>query len=85
MKTVLKAFILCFLLQSCYQESYVPAVAKFTTAFKNADESVPVYLVLTNLSEGAETYLWEFEGGTPEQATQKIRAKYYILNPVRIK
>ncbi|UYW01816.1 PKD domain-containing protein [Flavobacterium agricola] len=71
MKIVLKAFILCFLLQSCYQESYVPAVAKFTTAFKNADESVPVYIVLTNLSERAETYLWEFEGGTPEQTTQK--------------
>lgn len=40
----LLAIVLLFLLYSCYQESYIPVEAKFTTSFKNLDESIPVYL-----------------------------------------
>jgi len=59
------------LLYSCYQESYIPVEAKFTTSYLNNDESIPVYIKIENLSKGADAYEWTFEGGTPETSSDK--------------
>jgi PKD repeat protein len=67
--------------QSCYEESFVPVEAKFFTEFKNADESVPVYIVIKNLSEGADTYEWEFEGGSPSFSSKKEPGEILYSQP----
>lgn len=73
--------VITLLLQSCYKESFVPVEAKFTTEFKNADESVPVYIVLQNLSKGADTYEWEFEGGSPVSSSKKEPGEILYSKP----
>lgn len=77
MKKIIPFLLIAFLwaVQACYKESYVPVEAKFTTEFKDADESVPVYVVLHNLSEGGDTYEWTFEGGTPETSSEKDKPR----------
>lgn len=70
-KIITLLFISVILLQSCYEESYVAVEAKFATEFKDGDESIPVYIELENLSKGADTYTWEFEGGSPATSDKK--------------
>lgn len=70
-KIITLLFISVILLQSCYEESYVAVEAKFATEFKGGDESIPVYIELENLSKGADTYTWEFEGGSPATSDKK--------------
>lgn len=67
----LLCLFLLAVLQSCYKENIIAVEAKFTTAFKQGDQSVPVYIELSNLSQGADSYQWEFEGGTPNSSTLK--------------
>lgn len=70
-KIITLLFISVILLQSCYEETYIAVEAKFTTEFKGGDESIPVYIELENLSKGADTYQWEFEGGSPATSDKK--------------
>lgn len=81
MKRFLFLLLLSLLLQSCYEESFIGVEAKFTTEFKNADESVPVYLEIENLSKGADTYEWEFEGGTPSTSSKKDPGDIFYSEP----
>lgn len=73
MKKIIPFLLLAFvgLLYSCYKETVVPVMVKFTTAFKDGDESVPVYIAIENLTEGADTYQWTFEGGTPATSNKR--------------
>lgn len=75
------SFVITLLLYSCYQESYIPVEAKFTTSFLNQDESIPVYIEIKNLSKGADTYEWSFEGGTPETSTEKNPKDIFYTQP----
>lgn len=61
--TIILAVFLTVL--SCYQETATPVAASFSTAFVNADESVPVQIAITNQSTGADTFEWTFEGAEP--------------------
>lgn len=58
-------------LQGCYKENTIPVETKFTTHYKQGKESIPVYIELNNLTQGADSYSWEFEGGTPASSTLK--------------
>ncbi|MDO5609128.1 MAG: PKD domain-containing protein [Capnocytophaga sp.] len=65
-------FIIYFLMFfSCYRETEIPVEASFKVVFKNADQSVPVYLDVQNTSSGGDHYYWEFEGGEPQVSTEK--------------
>lgn len=82
MKRLLFLFLFTTLLfQSCYEESFVPVEAEFSTEFKNADESVPVYIVIQNLSKGADTYEWQFEGGSPATSSDKEPGEILYSQP----
>ena len=61
--TIILAVFLTVL--NCYQETATPVAASFSTAFVNADESVPVQIAITNQSTGADTFEWTFEGAEP--------------------
>ncbi len=80
-KHLLLLLLLNSLLQSCYEESYIPVEAMFITEYKNADESVPVYIEVQNLSKGGDTYEWEFEGGTPATWSQKDPGDVFYEQP----
>jgi len=54
---------------SCYEETATPVAASFSTAFVNADESIPVQIAITNQSTGADSFQWTFEGAEPSSAT----------------
>ena len=56
---------------SCYQETATPVAASFSTAFVNADESVPVQIEITNQSTGADAFEWTFEGAEPASSTDE--------------
>ena len=60
---------LCF--QSCSREEALPVTADFEFEVFNNDFSVPVEVILFNATRGAEDYLWTFEGGVPQIATQR--------------
>ncbi|MFK7033364.1 PKD domain-containing protein [Flavobacterium oreochromis] len=63
-----KYFSFCLLiviLHSCYKESFIPIEGDIITSFVKDDESVPVEIHITNKIQGADTFLWEFEGGNP--------------------
>jgi PKD repeat protein len=64
-------FSLLFFLTSCYKEELVNLEADFDVSVINDDYSVPVEIVVNNTSQGADRYQWTFEGGVPENSTQK--------------
>ncbi|MDY0779350.1 PKD domain-containing protein [Tenacibaculum sp. IB213877] len=56
---------------SCVKEVALPVNAEFDFEVENQDYTVPVKVKITNLTEGADTFEWEFEGATP--ATSQSR------------
>jgi PKD repeat protein len=70
MKKIL-LLLLSILITSCYKESFIPIEGDFTTSFVSGDESVPVTIKIKNNVTGADTYAWEFEGGSPSTSSQK--------------
>jgi len=68
---IISLFILIGVGYSCYEETATPIEVDFTTAFVNADESVPVQVFITNDTEGAEMYQWTFEGAEPSTSTDE--------------
>jgi len=74
-KTVFKTIILLLLSEmtvvSCYKEKAIPVTANFSAEYVDSNKTVPVQINITNLSEGAESYEWTFEGGVPETSTKQ--------------
>ncbi|PAM94901.1 hypothetical protein B4N84_10670 [Flavobacterium sp. IR1] len=68
-KTLL--LLLCIVITSCYQETSILIEGDFTTSYVNGDESVPVTIKIDNKVTGADTYKWEFEGGSPGTSSEK--------------
>ncbi|PAM94905.1 hypothetical protein B4N84_10700 [Flavobacterium sp. IR1] len=68
-KTLL--LLLFIVVTSCYQETSILIEGDFTTSYVNADESVPVIIKIDNQVTGADTYQWEFEGGSPATSSEK--------------
>ena len=56
---------------ACYKETAIPVKADFSTAFVNADESVPVQVSITNQSTGADAFEWTFEGAEPTSSSDE--------------
>jgi PKD repeat protein len=59
------------LFTTCYKEEIIDIEADFEVEVINNDYSVPVEISLINNSNGADRYLWIFEGGIPETSTLK--------------
>ncbi|WP_024770364.1 PKD domain-containing protein [Aquimarina macrocephali] len=78
-------FIFLVLLQislcECSKEEAVPVVADFSTTVVAEDYSVPVQVVISNRSEGAEEYEWTFEGGEPSTSVQRNPGTILYKNP----
>jgi PKD repeat protein len=65
-------FLLCIpLLQSCYKEQAQTVKADFSVLVENNSYSVPVKVALADLTTGADTYSWSFEGADPASASRK--------------
>ncbi|MEO9514061.1 MAG: PKD domain-containing protein [Flavobacteriaceae bacterium] len=56
---------------SCYTETALPIDLDFELSYVNDDESVPVFMDITNETEGADTYEWTFVGGEPTGSTDR--------------
>jgi len=56
---------------SCAKEVALPINAHFEVIAESNDYYVPVRVTINNLTEGADTYLWTFEGGEPSSSTDK--------------
>ncbi|MBR9855890.1 MAG: PKD domain-containing protein, partial [Algicola sp.] len=63
--------ILIVFLVSCAKEVALPIKAHFEVIAESNDYSVPVRVTINNLTEGADTYRWTFEGGKPSSSTDK--------------
>ena len=63
--------IVSLLFWQCAKEEAVPVTVDFSIDVFNDDYSIPVQLVILNLTKGAEDYEWTFEGGTPEKSTNR--------------
>jgi PKD repeat protein len=70
MKKIL-LLLLLLIITSCYKESFIPIEGDFTTSFVSGDESVPVIVKINSDVTGADTYAWEFEGGSPSASSKK--------------
>lgn len=68
---ILNGLLLAVMLVACYKETAIPVEAFFNAEFIAADESVPVTLKITNLSQGADTYEWTFEGASIATSSEK--------------
>ena len=55
----------------CSKEEAVPVVVDFKTTVVGEDYSVPVQIVMTNNTQGAEEYQWTFEGGEPSSSVRR--------------
>jgi len=66
---ILAACVLIF--NSCYKEQALIVDADFGVTVKNDDYSVPVSVKIENLTTGADTYSWIFEGAEPASASTK--------------
>ena len=72
-KTIYAVFFifLSFFVTSCYKEEPVKPEADFEVTVTNNNYSVPVEILITNNSRGADRYKWTFEGGVPETSGLK--------------
>ncbi|TDW52798.1 PKD repeat protein [Flavobacterium sp. 270] len=70
MKKTLLLFLF-IVITSCYQETVIAVEGDFTTSYVSGDESVPVIINIDSKITGADTYQWEFEGGSPSTSSLK--------------
>jgi len=68
-KTLL--LLLLIVSASCYQETSIAIEGDFTTSYIHEDESVPVIIKIDSKITGADSYQWEFEGGSPSTSSLK--------------
>jgi PKD repeat protein len=62
---------LAVLLSSCYEERDVPVVIDFQYSVVENSYTVPVVLMLSNNTSGADFYSWTFEGASPATSDKK--------------
>lgn len=75
LKSMLKGaivLIVSMLLYSCYNEQTEQVQASFEYEYVKSNQTVPVLLKFVNKSTGGDSYKWEFEGGNPQESTEKI-------------
>lgn len=75
--TSILCLLLIVLMISCAKETMIEATADFKITVVNDDYSVPVRLEIENLSKGADTYHWTFEGANITSSTEKTPATLY--------
>lgn len=79
------AWLLCipFILNilSCAKETMVKVTADFKITVVNNDYTVPVRVEIENLSTGADTYNWTFEGASMTSSTDKTPAIIFYNTP----
>ncbi|MBB6329227.1 PKD repeat protein [Chryseobacterium sediminis] len=63
--------VLAFAFNACAVEESIPVEADFSIKVINDDYSVPVKVEITNISTGAETYQWSFEGASVTSSNEK--------------
>ncbi|MCV6630141.1 MAG: PKD domain-containing protein [Flavobacteriaceae bacterium] len=82
-KEIYRVFIILVasLFWACYQETLVPVEVDFSTSFTAEDRSVPVRIQLENRTQGADTYSWTFEGGTPSSSNEKSPSEISYKSP----
>ncbi|GAB3695981.1 hypothetical protein GCM10027592_18440 [Spirosoma flavus] len=61
-----------FASSGCYREVSIPVKTDFTMKAVNDNFTPPASIQFTNLTSGADTYQWTFQGGTPATSTDKI-------------
>jgi PKD repeat protein len=59
------------LLCGCYNEQTEQVQASFEYEYVKFNQTVPVLLKFVNKSTGGDSYKWEFEGGNPQESTEK--------------
>ncbi len=73
MNVVYSLFTLTVLVcQACYREVSIPVKADFSIKATNNNYTAPASVELTNLSVGADTYQWTFDGATPATSAEKV-------------
>lgn len=72
MKKILYVLIfLIIIFSGCTQEQALSITTDFTLTVQEDDYSVPVRVAITNMTEGADSYQWTFEGATPNSSTDR--------------
>ncbi len=61
----------CVTICACSKEQAVPVVADFQVSIVEEDYSVPVQVLLTNRTTGADSYEWIFSGAIPALSEQR--------------
>ncbi len=61
---------LCFM-WGCHKEQTIPVNVDFNYTVKDSDYSVPVKILIENLSTDATWYKWSFEGGEPASSEKR--------------
>lgn len=56
---------------SCRKEQTIMVLPDFSYKVVDSNYTVPVKVVFSNTTSGAEKYLWEFEGGVPATSEEK--------------
>ena len=63
--------LITILLSACFKETFLAVKADFAVSYKNDNKAVPARVLINNITEGAESYRWTFEGGVPATSTEK--------------
>ncbi len=71
MKKVIGVIVVLGIFIACINEVAIPVTANFTVEVINNDFTVPVKVKIINTTEGADTYLWTFEGAETSESTNK--------------
>jgi PKD repeat protein len=64
-------FFVSFILLGCSKEVALPILADFEVISKQNDFTIPALVGLNNMTFGAETYSWTFEGAEPSTSTKR--------------
>ncbi|MFC5408597.1 PKD domain-containing protein [Larkinella bovis] len=72
---------------ACYREVSIPVKTDFSVKAVNGNFTPPATLEITNLSTGADTYQWTFQGAAPASSTDKtpVAIKYATSGSYTIK
>ncbi len=69
---VLAILLICIVpLWGCSREETLPVTVDFRTVIVDNDYSVPVQVIISNETEGADEYEWTFQGASPASSMQK--------------
>lgn len=69
--SLLAVLLISALVFSCFKESVLPIKADFTIEYELDNKAAPVKIKLKNISEGAESYYWTFEGANLKNSTER--------------